>query len=107
MIRGLRDERGPPDPVIQLLQVLTIAIGAPGVNGVIAKVQGAAGPASRSRITTWPSCSTRRLAPDGASWFFLAAPLIAVAGCLTIPLQIPVLTTYGLQVAAVHLGRRH
>jgi formate hydrogenlyase subunit 4 len=36
------------------------------------------------------------LAPEGASWFFLAAPLVAVAAYLTIPLLIPVLTTYGL-----------
>ena len=36
------------------------------------------------------------LAPEGASWFFLAAPLIAVAAYLTIPLLIPVLTTFGL-----------
>jgi formate hydrogenlyase subunit 4 len=30
------------------------------------------------------------------SWFFLAAPVIAVAAYLTIPLLIPVLTSYGL-----------
>jgi formate hydrogenlyase subunit 4 len=36
------------------------------------------------------------LAPEGVSWFFLAAPLLAVAAYLTIPLLIPVLTTYGL-----------
>ena len=40
-----------PIPVIQLLQVLTIAIGAPGVTGVIAKVearlQGRRGPRIR------------------------------------------------------------
>ena len=35
-------ERGPPDSVIQLLQVLTVAIGAPAVTGVIAKVKGSA-----------------------------------------------------------------
>ena len=28
-----------PIPVIQLLQVLTVALGAPGVTGVIAKVE--------------------------------------------------------------------
>src|SRR5689334_563240 len=36
------------------------------------------------------------LAPEGASWFFLAAPVIAVAAYLTVPLLIPVLTSYGL-----------
>ena len=45
-----------PIRVIQLLQVLTIAIGAPGVNGVIAKVearlQGRRGPRVRHPIPT-------------------------------------------------------
>jgi formate hydrogenlyase subunit 4 len=36
------------------------------------------------------------LAPEGASWFFLAAPLIAITCYLTIPLLIPVLTSYPL-----------
>ncbi len=36
------------------------------------------------------------LAPQGAGWFFLAAPVVAVAAYLTVPLLIPVLTTYGL-----------
>jgi formate hydrogenlyase subunit 4 len=68
---------------------------------VIAKVEarlpGRRGPRVCSRITTWPSWSAREaLAPDRASWFFLAAPLAAVAAYLTIPLLIPVLTNYGL-----------
>jgi Ni,Fe-hydrogenase III small subunit len=41
-------------------------------------------------------CRKEALAPSGASWFFLAAPLAAVAAYLTVPLLIPVLTTYGL-----------
>ena len=36
------------------------------------------------------------LAPEHASWFFLAAPLIAVTCYPTIPLLIPVLTSYPL-----------
>jgi formate hydrogenlyase subunit 4 len=36
------------------------------------------------------------LAPDGASWVFLAAPFVAFSCYLTIPLLIPVLTSYGL-----------
>ena len=36
------------------------------------------------------------LAPEGASWVFLAAPLAAFTCYLTVPLLIPVLTTYGL-----------
>jgi formate hydrogenlyase subunit 4 len=90
-----------PVPVIQLLQVLTIALAAPGVTGVIARMearlQGRRGP----RISQ-PYCDLAKLfrkealAPEGASWFFLAAPVIAVMAYLTIPLLIPVLTSYGL-----------
>jgi formate hydrogenlyase subunit 4 len=41
-------------------------------------------------------CRKEAPAPEQASWFFLAAPPVAVAAYLTIPLLIPVLTTYGL-----------
>jgi formate hydrogenlyase subunit 4 len=90
-----------PVPVIQLLQVLTIAIAAPGVTGVIAKaearLQGRRGPRVLQPYYDLAKLARKEaLAPDGASWFFLAAPLIAVAAYLTIPLLIPVLTTYGL-----------
>ena len=36
------------------------------------------------------------LAPEGSSWVFLAAPIGAAACYLTVPLLIPVLTTFGL-----------
>jgi len=36
------------------------------------------------------------LAPLGASWVFLAAPLVAMICYLTVPLLIPVLTTFPL-----------
>ena len=38
-------------------------------------------------------CRKEALAPEGASWFFLAAPVIAVAAYLTVPLLIPASTT--------------
>ena len=90
-----------PIPVIQLLQVLTVALGAPGVTGVIAKVearlQGRRGPRIRQPYYDLAKLFRKEaLAPEGASWFFLAAPLIAVTCYLTIPLLIPVLTSYGL-----------
>ena len=90
-----------PIPVIQLLQVLTIAIGAPGITGVIAKVearlQGRRGPRVLQPYYDLAKLARKEsLAPEQASWFFLAAPVIAVAAYLTIPLLIPVLTTYGL-----------
>ena len=90
-----------PIPVIQLLQVLTVALGAPGVTGVIAKVearlQGRRGPRIRQPYYDLAKLFRKEaLAPEQASWFFLAAPLIAVTCYLTIPLLIPVLTSYGL-----------
>ena len=90
-----------PIPVIQLLQVLTVALGAPGLMGVIAKVearlQGRRGPrVLQPYYDLAKLCRKEALAPVGASWFFLAAPPVAVAAYLTIPLLIPVLTTYGL-----------
>jgi formate hydrogenlyase subunit 4 len=90
-----------PIPVIQLLQVLTVALGAPAVTGVIAKVearlQGRRGPRVLQPYYDLAKLARKEsLAPEQASWFFLAAPLIAVAAYLTIPLLIPVLTSYGL-----------
>jgi len=90
-----------PIPVIQLFQVLTIALCAPGVTGVIAKVearlQGRRGPRVLQPYYDLAKLFRKEaLAPEGASWFFLAAPFFAVAAYLTIPLLIPVLTTYGL-----------
>src|SRR5450631_1917689 len=90
-----------PIPVIQLLQVLTIAVAAPGVSGVIARIearlQGRTGPRIRQPYYDLAKLFRKEaLAPEGAGWFFLAAPVVAVAVYLTIPLLIPVLTTYGL-----------
>jgi formate hydrogenlyase subunit 4 len=90
-----------PIPVIQLLQVLTIALGAPWVTGVIAKVearlQGRRGPrVLQPYYDLGKLLRKEALAPTSASLFFLVAPVVAVAAYLTIPLLIPVLTTYGL-----------
>ena len=90
-----------PVPVIQLLQVLTVAVAAPGVTGVIARMearlQGRAGPRVLQPYYDLAKLLRKEaLAPEGASWFFLAAPVVAVAAYLTVPLLIPVLTTYGL-----------
>src|ERR1700721_416444 len=90
-----------PIPVIQLLQVLTVALGAPGLMGVIAKVearlQGRRGPRVLQPYYDLAKLFRKEaLAPEGASWFFLAAPVIAAAAYLTIPLLIPVLTSFPL-----------
>jgi formate hydrogenlyase subunit 4 len=90
-----------PIPVIQLLQVLTIAVAAPWVSGVIARIEGRLQGRTGPRILQ-PYYDLAKLfrkealAPQGATWFFLVAPVAAVAAYLTVPLLIPVLTTYGL-----------
>ena len=82
-----------PIPVIQLLQVLTVALGAPVITGVIgcveARLQGRRGPrVLQPYYDLAKLCRKEALAPSGASWFFLAAPFVAVAAYLTIPLLI-------------------
>ena len=67
-----------PIPVIQLLQVLTVALGAPGVTGVIARVearlQGRRGPGVLEPYYDLAKLFRKEaLAPEQASWFFLAA----------------------------------
>jgi len=90
-----------PIPVIQLLQVLTVAVAAPGISGVIARIearlQGRIGPRILQPYYDLAKLFRKEaLAPDGATWVFLVAPVVAVAAYLTVPLLIPVLTTYGL-----------
>jgi formate hydrogenlyase subunit 4 len=90
-----------PVALVQALQVLTIAIAAPGISGVIARVearlQGRHGP----RVLQ-PYYDLRKLfakealAPAGAGPFFLLAPGLALACYLTVPMLIPVLTSYPL-----------
>jgi formate hydrogenlyase subunit 4 len=90
-----------PIPVIQFLQVATIGVAAPGISGVIAKVearlQGRRGPRVLQPYYDLAKLLRKEaLAPEGASWVFLAAPVGAAACYLTVPLLIPVLTSFGL-----------
>ncbi|MGH3272822.1 MAG: respiratory chain complex I subunit 1 family protein, partial [Streptosporangiaceae bacterium] len=90
-----------PIPAVQALQVITIAGAAPGVSGVISRVearmQGRTGPrVLQPYFDLGKLFRKEALAPDGASWVFLAAPLGAMACYLTVPLLIPVLTSFGL-----------
>jgi formate hydrogenlyase subunit 4 len=90
-----------PIPVIQALQVFTIVAAAPGISGVIARVearlQGRRGPRVLQPYYDLAKLFRKEaLAPEGASWFFLAAPLAAFTCYLTVPLLIPVLTSYPL-----------
>ena len=81
--------------------MLTIAIAAPGVSGVIARtearLQGRRGPRVLQPYFDLAKLFRKEaLAPEGASWVFLAAPLAAFTCYLTVPLLIPVLTSYPL-----------
>jgi formate hydrogenlyase subunit 4 len=90
-----------PIPVIQALQVVTIVAVAPGLSGVIARVearlQGRRGPRVRQPYYDLAKLFRKEaLAPEGASWVFLAVPVAAFTCYLTVPLLIPVLTSYPL-----------
>jgi formate hydrogenlyase subunit 4 len=95
-----------PIPVVQLLQVLTVLVAAPGVSGVIARVearlQGRRGPrVLQPYFDLGKLFRKESLAPRGSSWVFLVAPLAAVACYLAVPLLIPVLTTYPLPLGSM------
>jgi len=90
-----------PIPLIQALQVLTIVAAAPAVSGVIARtearLQGRRGPRVLQPYYDLAKLFRKEsLAPVGVSWVFLAAPVAAFTCYLTVPLLIPVLTTYPL-----------
>ena len=93
-----------PLPIIQSLQVLTILLGAPGVSGIIAKIeariQGRQGPRVLQPYYDLAKLFRKEsLAPTGVGPFFLAAPVVAFACYLTVPLLIPVLTSFALPLA--------
>jgi formate hydrogenlyase subunit 4 len=90
-----------PIPVIQVLQVVTVIGAGPGVSGVIARVearlQGRRGPRVLQPYYDLAKLFRKEaLAPEGASWVFLAAPVAAFTCYLTVPLLIPVLTSFPL-----------
>ncbi|NES17011.1 MULTISPECIES: respiratory chain complex I subunit 1 family protein [Micromonospora] len=90
-----------PIPLVQAAQVFTILLAAPGISGVIARVearlQGRRGPRVMQPYFDLAKLFAKEsLAPEGASGFFLVAPLLALACYLTVPLLIPVLTAFPL-----------
>ncbi|MGQ4511537.1 NADH-quinone oxidoreductase subunit H [Streptomyces sp. DW26H14] len=90
-----------PAQAVQALQPLTVLIAAPGLSGVIATVearmQGRRGPRVLQPYFDLAKLFRKEsMAPIGASWFFLTAPAVAIVCYLTVPLLIPVLTTFGL-----------
>jgi formate hydrogenlyase subunit 4 len=93
-----------PVAAVQTAQVLTVLVAGPGVSGVIARVQarlqGRRGPRILQPYFDLAKLFGKEsLAPAHASRWFLAAPLVAFACYLTVPLLIPVLTTFPLPLA--------
>jgi formate hydrogenlyase subunit 4 len=90
-----------PVPVIQLLQVLTVATAAPGISGftawVEARLQGRRGPRIvQPYYDISKFFGKETLVPEGAGVFFRLAPVCSFACYLTVPMLIPVLTSYAL-----------
>jgi formate hydrogenlyase subunit 4 len=90
-----------PVPAIQALQVLTVAGGSPGISGIIAQVearlQGRRGPRILQPYYDLAKLFREEaLAPEGTGPFFLLAPIFSFACYLTVPMLIPVLTSYPL-----------
>ena len=89
-----------PLPSIQGLQVLTVA-SAPRASpasspGWRRGCRAGADRESCSRISTWPSCSARRRSPRSGRRVLPARARRSFACYLTVPLLIPVLTSYPL-----------
>ncbi|MGO9901089.1 MAG: NADH-quinone oxidoreductase subunit H [Solirubrobacteraceae bacterium] len=90
-----------PDWAVQFLQVLTVLSLAPLISGVIARgeaiVQQRRGPrVLQPYYDIAKLLGKETVLPGPAGSLFRAAPYISFAGYATVPLLIPVLTTYGL-----------
>jgi formate hydrogenlyase subunit 4 len=90
-----------PGPAANAAQLVTVLTTAPLISGVIgrveARLQGRRGPrVLQPYYDLAKMFGKESLAPDGASWVFLAAPFVAFVAYLTVPLLIPVLTNYPL-----------
>ncbi len=86
---------------IQSLQVLTILLGAPLVSGVTShlegRFQGRRGPRILQPYYDIAKLFRKEtLVTDESSWVFLTGPIVAFACYLTVPMLIPVLTTFPL-----------
>jgi formate hydrogenlyase subunit 4 len=86
---------------IQIFQVLTIVIFAPFVSGAIAhleaRLQGRRGPRILQPYYDLAKLFRKEtLLPEDSGWVFVAGPMVAFSCYLTVPLLIPVLTTFPL-----------
>ena len=92
------------DVLLQIAQVVTVILLAPLIQGIILqfeeRVQRAQGPGIfqpyRDLLKLFGKES---VAPDTASWLYVAAPIVAFTCMLTVPILIPVLTNYPLPLS--------
>ncbi|MGH2856375.1 MAG: NADH-quinone oxidoreductase subunit H [Solirubrobacteraceae bacterium] len=90
-----------PNWAIQVLQVVSVLLFAPLVSGVIARLEAIIQQRRGPRLLQ-PYYDILKLLrketvlPEPAGPFFRAAPYVSFAAYLTVPLLIPVLTSYGL-----------
>lgn len=92
--------------LIQAAQALTVLVLAPLVSGfaalVEARLQGRRGPRLlQPYFDIAKFFGKESLRPAGASAFFLIAPAIALAGYVTVPMMIPVLTDFSLPLGGM------
>jgi formate hydrogenlyase subunit 4/hydrogenase-4 membrane subunit HyfE len=90
-----------PDWAVQVLQVVTVLALAPLVSGLIARaearVQQRQGPrVLQPYFDILKLLSKETVLPEPAGPVFRAAPYVSFAGYATVPLLIPVLTSFGL-----------
>ncbi len=90
-----------PDWAIQVLQVLVILVMAPLITGIIARVEAIIQQRRGPRILQpyfdiFKLLQKETVLPEPAGPVFRAAPYVSFAAYATVPLLIPVLTTFGL-----------
>ena len=95
-----------PDWLIQVAQVLTVLVAAPGISGVIARVEAIVQERRGPRVLQ-PYYDIAKylrketVLPEPAGPVFRAAPYVSFAGYATVPLLIPVLTSFGLPLGSM------
>ncbi len=90
-----------PPALVQTLQLLVVLFFAPFISGATAhleaRIQGRRGPRILQPYYDIAKLFHKEtLVPEGASWWFLAAPIVAFTSFLVVPLLIPVLTDFPL-----------
>lgn len=92
------------DILLQIAQVLAVLLLAPLLQGIVIqfeeRVQRAQGPGLfQPYRDLWKLAHKRIVVPDTASWLFWAAPIVAFACMMAVPLLIPVLTNFPLPLS--------